>query len=344
MKYSKTVLWLILFTLSSVTDAQQPFVIRQSMIDPSCYADTENCIECAASLKQNLEPEKLQWLLSYAIYGDMEQCVVRLIALGIDPNPLSETKFSTPLNIAARFNATKSIRHLIEAGADPDQPDIFGVLPVFLAVTSNHCTIIPLLFSRGGNPNPLVNYNNQKLSIFSVATLENRFECIRELTLLGVDINKLISGERDDTNGLTPLTQCLMGGHMDLAKQFVFELNANPEVRNFRGDTALLVMVKSGHIEAVKLLTKELGADISALDSKHESSIDIAYRSGNQELAFYLEEYQRNQTLLYQLIDLYESTAEIDWREFITYTVSTLALALIPATLLLGCFRKCCSR
>ena len=343
MKYCKYILLWAFFAFSLLSHAYSPSTTSlPATMELDCLDDEDHCIKCVNHMNLQCCHFQLQNLLIHAIREQMENCVAHLIAMGVDLNQLPKnSKLSTPLNIATRFNAGNITRLLISAGADPDKPDNSGILPVTEAIHSGYCSIIPLLFAKGGNPNPVLTSPYGKLTPLTESIAWNRFECIRELVRLGVDINRLVTGEREDLNGLTPFMISITGGHTRLAERLVHELNADIEVKNIQGDTALLMAVRMEHTHAVKVLVEELGADISATDEYLLTAVDIAFSRRNRDLVLYLEEAQRNQSSFYLLSVFYNPMHDSTWEEIITYTVSTLALALIPGTLISSCCIKC---
>lgn len=74
--------------------------------------------------------------------------MVRLLALGADPNYVDSDKGNAPLHIAAKDDQSLQVELLYIYGADPAQRNFDGVLPAQMARAEKHVTISILLLFR----------------------------------------------------------------------------------------------------------------------------------------------------------------------------------------------------
>ena len=344
LQNNKLVLLLIFLTLSPELYAEEPYVTVLAFVQQSkCILDSGECQKCATAFNKDNNRRLLQWLLIDATKLKFEDCVVRLLQLDVDPNYFSSDKHQpTPLETAIRFNATNIVKHLISVGADPDVSGHYGLPPVVIAIEQGYCQMIPLLFARGGTPNPIVRDDRGAFSPLTLSVAEGQIECTRQLVRLGVDINQPIKDERQEFNGRTILELGLAVGKMDYVRSIVSELGADTGTTNSRGDTVLLIMVINRNKEAIKVLVEDLWADISAPNANGYTSIDIARHLGDEEMALYLEEYQWKHSWRYQLLYRpYEAMADMDKDEVFVYTINSLLLGLIPLSCIIPCCKRC---
>lgn len=347
-KYNRFLLVLLLLFVFSTEGyaADLVFLTIRDFEKSGCLEDESGCLKCADSYARSGETKTRQWLLIGAINQQMNDCVARLLRTDIDLDYFSGINdLPTPLEKAVFVNAPQIIKRLIDAGANPEIKGLYGTPPVVISVQKGHCHLIPILFAKGGESNPVVEIKLGKFSPLTLSTVMEKFECTQELVRLGADINQVISGQLDWFNGDTLLIIALKKNHLDYARKLVKKLGADTETRNKEGDTALTAMVKHRRPETVRVLVDELDADITATDYFYKlDSVQLAWRMRNQQIVMLLEDHKRKQTWFYLIYSLYEKASELSTEEAFVFTTSTLALLLISSACFIPCCMKRCLR
>jgi len=75
---------------------------------------------------------------------------------GVNPNNPTEFTSHTPLSLAAKWGHVQTARALLDAGADPNLKDHYGVgqlTPLHVAAGQGHVDVMRLLLDRGGEVN-----------------------------------------------------------------------------------------------------------------------------------------------------------------------------------------------
>ena len=57
---------------------------------------------------------------------------------------------ATPLHVASQEGHLASVVTLLQAGADPLLPDVYGSLPIHKATDHNHVEVVRILIEQGG--------------------------------------------------------------------------------------------------------------------------------------------------------------------------------------------------
>lgn len=91
-----------------------------------------------------------------ACNGDIE-LLKSAIASGVDINDTSTFSRRTALMIAVSNEQIECINILLENGANPNIPDMYGMTPIHFAVTKNSPDIIEMLVLAGANKDVLTN-------------------------------------------------------------------------------------------------------------------------------------------------------------------------------------------
>jgi len=147
--------------LTAIVDDDRAVVKKRLELDPS--------VARAAIAKPKLYKEKiLHWMyigdtaLHLAAAGHRVEIVRQLLAAGADPNATANHRRSSPLHYAAdgyingtAWNPTeqvKTIRVLLDAGADINAQDKNGATPLHRAVRTRCAATVKFLLQAGADP------------------------------------------------------------------------------------------------------------------------------------------------------------------------------------------------
>jgi ankyrin repeat protein len=168
----------------------------------------------------------LQTFCSLGKHELAAEVVPLLIAAGIDPND-GPQGWGPPLYIAANRGAPETARALLEAKADPNGRDSFGVTALSESVKRDNGTsalkLLRLLLDAGGDPNARDGRDGDGNTPLHRATWSA--ECVKVLLEAGADPNA--KGEF----GLTPLHKAFSVAVADA----LVAAGADPEARDDAG-------------------------------------------------------------------------------------------------------------
>ncbi|KAJ6573159.1 ankyrin repeat-containing domain protein [Mycena vulgaris] len=137
-----------------------------------------------------------------------EELVARLLNHGADPN-LRVHKYRSPLNVASSFGHAKSVRLLLDRGADPNDDDGTNGTPIQEALKSNaeHWDVVRLLLEHGAEPtaNGLTD-----MTILPRAARDGQIEVAKGLLQRGVDL------EARGADDATALQAASCQGHLEM--------------------------------------------------------------------------------------------------------------------------------
>ncbi|WP_421716594.1 ankyrin repeat domain-containing protein [Arcobacter arenosus] len=162
-----------------------------------------------------------------------------------------------------------------------------------------------------------VNQNNE--NFLHLMILNNKIESAKWLVKNGIDINY------QDSKGNSPLMLACKDGFLS-AIDLLLEKNANVNLENYSGYTAIDFAVYNGHFPAYKKL-KPLVKDLNKKNKKNESILHFAVKSQNLQIIddlleepkfinddsilFYKESFE-NINILNTLLDRFNSLKKLD--------------------------------
>ena len=155
---------------------------------------------------------------------------------------------------------------LLQAGADPNEPDDEGTTPLYAAVVGGFADVARLLLEAGADPDGESFGEDQGTPLCAACAWGND-EIVAALIGHGADV------DRAEPDGPTPLVWAALEGHAWTAR-VLLEAGADP---NLEGDgwLPLLVAARKGSLALVRDLLAH-GADVAARDHHGQTARMIA--------------------------------------------------------------------
>jgi ankyrin repeat protein len=208
-----------------------------------------------------------------------------LLNSGADINVVTP-QFKSPLMFAAFRGYPKTVKRLLDAGADPNQkvyrkPNKLRVerIPLLDAIISGNQEVISLLIEAGVDPQDLKIFD---LPTVSIATCLGREDVVLEILSSLHPDKRQKEIEARDRFGATPLIWAAITGRVKIAKLFL-NFGASVDSKDIRGRTPLLRATPRGHIDVVRLLV-EHGANVNMLSRNLSTPLLWAACRGRYDL------------------------------------------------------------
>lgn len=234
-------------------------------------------------------------------------CAKILLAHGANVNVKSATG-STPLHVATGHphTALSLVKVLVNAGALIPCQDIYGQVPLLLAVWGGNSPVVMFLIQRGALECPSL----WSPELFWWACQRGYEEVVKRLLDTGLNIDSL-----RDLNGRTPLMAAICSRNTRVFLLLLSRIR-NVDERDHEGQTALFIAANIGNAQIVHfLLSRASWIDYS--DRHGVTPLMAAIRSRNTE-AFYrlllrCKEYDQidetGRTALHHAVDVYNIPA-----------------------------------
>lgn len=184
----------------------------------------------------------------------------RIIEPGKGGCPVGEDiPYRTPLLEAIRRRDIPKIKNLISEGANVNEPDEKGLLPLILAARGD-LEIIDILLEANANVNIEGLYGATPLGNSTLCS-----QAVKKFLEAGADVN------HKNINRQTALMNAAQNRNIESIK-LLLDANADIHAKDLDDMTPLLHAVKSGSLEATKLLYEKGGKD----DLRNEATAAIA--------------------------------------------------------------------
>ncbi|THZ93305.1 hypothetical protein D6C88_02781 [Aureobasidium pullulans] len=206
-------------------------------------------------------------------------------ALEVGPGRLYNEDTVPPLYYASLGRLDRSVRLLLDRGADIDAGSDFGRSALQIAAHEGHMELVKILIRLGANVNARNRHfggNDSGLHITALAAASNNGH-VRTVQILvehGSDINAGLGTMLSSNDSLcsgTALRAASANGHLEVVQ---FLLDHGADVNNERLGFALHAALVGAHTE-VSLLLMERGADICAHDDKYKTAVHAAVLGGD---------------------------------------------------------------
>lgn len=197
------------------------------------------------------------------------------------PNGIAAaTDGTTPLHWAAQENDLASANQLLQAGAEVDASNDYGVSPLYLACTNRSSEMVGLLLAAGANPNAAL-WNRETVLMNCART--GATGAVKDLLKHGADPNA-----REEKKNQTAIMWAAAGAHGKVT-ELLLEHGADVDAQSSGGFTPLLYAARSGDIVSARALL-DSGADPNEATAAHGNSLVIAAASTHEALALWLLE------------------------------------------------------
>lgn len=186
-----------------------------------------------------------------------------IMSVGSDRKTIN--RINKALNGAIYKNNAENIRRAIEAGADINNIDRYGMTPFSNAVTLGYLDVVKMLAEAGADP---FICDEDGSTVLHHAVTQSP-EMLKFIIGLFSDIDI-----RSNT-GMTPLSLAVVWGKA-VSAEILLKAGADPNFRDNMGHTALMIAAYSGNtcdVETARLLI-EAGADMTLVS---DSGADCAH-------------------------------------------------------------------
>ena len=137
------------------------------------------------------------------------------------------------------------IQNAIEAGADVNVRNKYGVTSLYAASLEGHAEIVKLLVAANADVNAA---DTDGVTPLWIASQVGHTKTVKLLITAKANVNVTRK-----TDGVTPLLKASQNGHFEIVNLLV-AANADVNVADIDGVTPLLIASQKGHVEIVKLL------------------------------------------------------------------------------------------
>ena len=190
-------------------------------------------------------------------------------------------KISYPSLIFASVEGhVEVIQILIKAIDDPNIKQENGDTLLMIACECGHLDIVQTLLENGADPNICDNIGNNSLHAVLLSeeiSEESKQDIIQTLTSWKLNVNK------QNNYGVTPLMIASSKGYIEVILHVLLG-NADPNITDSKGSTALMYACKNGCHGVAALLLVTYNADPSLTDNNSSTSLCYAAYGGHIEV------------------------------------------------------------
>ena len=221
---------------------------------------------------------------------------------------------ATALAWAVHWGDQDTAQRLLEAGANPDIANDYGVTPLFLAIKNRSTAMVETLLEVEGGADPnTVRWSGETALMTAAKT--GQIDMVNLLLAQGADVNI-----REPRREQSALMWAISFGHPDVARELIdqgADVHSKTKMRDEDfspmvldgyntvhvgvtprgGYTPLSFAARVGDKETARLLL-ERGADVNSNYTEHGPPLVIAAAAGQEDLALYLLEQGADPNLM----------------------------------------------
>lgn len=202
-------------------------------------------------------------LISSAISNQQPDAIDALVDWGIDVNRTlpqregNESFTTTPLLYAISGKAgLPVVERLVKRGADVNKASE-SLLPLNFALSLRQYEVASFLLDKGANPNG-VDGLSQMTPLIELIISAQEADGAEPLTIAKRLLKTGASIEARPIRGSTPLGFAVLGGKIEMVR-FLLEQGANPNAKNAKGESLLIVASRKQR-EDIAALLRQYGA------------------------------------------------------------------------------------
>ncbi|MEE9494718.1 MAG: ankyrin repeat domain-containing protein [Gammaproteobacteria bacterium] len=278
-------------TSSSISQKYFEHIIPACLYRPSAAIDDlMNAInqkaynKIASLIADNVNVDQTQYgetPLMLALSRGNSRTVKMLLEAGADANK-SATFYRgrTPLMYALRNSSLESVEALLKHGASINVTGPKGMTPLMYAARSGASAKVSLALEAGANPKHKDKTGNTALNYAaSYGAASSVYKLINQASDVYTRSSEYGNAQFKDSRSVTALMEAATSNNHSRIQQLL-ETGAAINARDKNGYVALVHAIKSASCKASQTLI-ESGADINALDNKKRTPLMIAAESGN---------------------------------------------------------------
>lgn len=184
-----------------------------------------------------------------------------------------------------------AIKHLLEAGANPNENGTYPYFPLHGAIKDNNLELVKLLINYGADVNTILTPHNGATALHEAAKKPD-VDILKTLINAGALVDEV------DKEGETALHRACRYGNFDNAK-LLLEWGANPNSRNCIGYKPIHVAASSDFHSKVEIasLLFEHGVAVDSSDTLGRTALHYACMGNKPQLVKFLIEKGANKVL-----------------------------------------------
>eukprot|EP00388_Colpodella_angusta_P008781 GDKJ01023785.1.p1 GENE.GDKJ01023785.1~~GDKJ01023785.1.p1 ORF type:complete len:307 (+),score=13.24 GDKJ01023785.1:1-921(+) len=238
-------LWAYSTSLVETTEVGGPAISLAIVNSNQCGAEKRTTSDSGVTtvLGQHVDEGSTPMVL--AALAGRPDVVLALIAMGADVLAQSSIIMTTTLHIASSLNDVKSVKALLQGGADVTAEESEKWTALHYATANGHVRVVDLLLASGANANAVDVYGVSPSHL--AARRQNQPELLEKLISCGASVDIA------DRYGMTPLHNAASSGREDTVLSLLAN-GANVHVVDIDGNTALHLAARMGQVDSAQEL------------------------------------------------------------------------------------------